>query len=84
MHRDPQTGGYAWLLRWNEGRREVLDATNHCYGLAFVLLAHAHALIAGVPEAREGLDETFALMETRFWEPEHKTDYHTMGAATRC
>jgi mannose/cellobiose epimerase-like protein (N-acyl-D-glucosamine 2-epimerase family) len=71
VHRDPKTGGYAWLLRWNEGRREVLDATNHCYGLAFVLLAHAHALMAGVHEARAGLDETFALMERHFWEPAH-------------
>ncbi len=70
-HRDPRTGGYAWLLRWDGGRAEPLDATNHCYGLAFVLLAHAHALMAGVAEAREGLDETFALMEARFWEPDH-------------
>ena len=39
------------------------------YGLAFVLLAHAHALMAGVEEARAGLDATFALMERHFWEP---------------
>jgi mannose/cellobiose epimerase-like protein (N-acyl-D-glucosamine 2-epimerase family) len=44
VHRNPATGGYAWLLRWRGRRRtEVLDATNHCYGLAFVLLAYAHA-----------------------------------------
>lgn len=70
-HRDPRSGGYAWLLRWDGARAEVLDATNHCYGLAFVLLAHAHALMAGIDEARGGLDETVALMEARFWEPAH-------------
>src|SRR5262245_11222498 len=62
-HRNPATKGYAWLL----GKDAVLDATNHCYGLAFVLLAYAHALRAGVAEARDYLSETFALMEERFW-----------------
>jgi len=62
-------GGYAWQLDWHEGRATVQDGTNHCYGLAFVLLAHAHALMAGVDEARAGLDATCALMEQRFWEP---------------
>ena len=71
VHRDPQTGGYAWLLRWNNGQREIVDATNHCYGLAFVLLAHAHAAMAGVSEARAGISETFELMEAHFWEPAH-------------
>lgn len=64
-HRNAQTGGYAWQLR----RDRVLDATNHCYGLAFVLLAHAHALQAGMNEARAYLAETFDLLEQRFWSP---------------
>ena len=64
-HRNPKTGGYAWLL---EGM-VVRDPTNHCYGLAFVLLAYAHALQAGVGEARADLEATFALMERRFWSP---------------
>jgi mannose/cellobiose epimerase-like protein (N-acyl-D-glucosamine 2-epimerase family) len=73
VHRDPATGGYAWMLRWEEGGyKTVLDATNHCYGLAFVLLAHAHALLAGIEEARTGIEETFELMEQRFWEPQHR------------
>lgn len=62
-------GGYAWQLDWHEGRATVQDGTNHCYGLAFVVLAHAHALMAGVDEARAGLVASFALMEQRFWEP---------------
>jgi mannose/cellobiose epimerase-like protein (N-acyl-D-glucosamine 2-epimerase family) len=68
-HRNPRTGGYAWALSRRDGKTEVLDATNQCYGLAFVLLAHAHALMAGIDEARAGLYETFALMNTHFWEP---------------
>ena len=39
VHRDPVSGGYAWQLDWRDGVKTVTDATNHCYGLAFVLLA---------------------------------------------
>jgi mannose/cellobiose epimerase-like protein (N-acyl-D-glucosamine 2-epimerase family) len=70
-HRDPASGGYAWQLGWRDGEKTVTDATNHCYGLAFVLLAYAHALQAGVTEARGWLDETWDLMERRFWQPQH-------------
>ena len=62
-HHNAQTGGYAWLL----GRSGVLDATNHCYGLAFVLLASAHALKAGLTTAHRDVAETFDLMERHFW-----------------
>lgn len=64
-HRNASTGGYAWLL--DDGR--VADATNHCYGLAFVLLAYAHASMAGVEPARAWIGETFDLMERKFWSP---------------
>ena len=67
-HRNPASGGYAWELRWEDGKATVTDATNHCYGLAFVLLAYSHALMAGVQEARAHVAETFELMELRFWE----------------
>jgi mannose/cellobiose epimerase-like protein (N-acyl-D-glucosamine 2-epimerase family) len=70
VHRDAGSGGYTWLLHWESGHKQVIDATQHCYGLAFVLLAHAHALRAGITDSRAGLDATFALMEARFWEPE--------------
>jgi mannose/cellobiose epimerase-like protein (N-acyl-D-glucosamine 2-epimerase family) len=70
-HHDPLTGGYAWLLDWRAGRAHVRDGTNHAYGLAFVVLACAHALMAGVTEARAPLEQTIALMEQRFWEPRH-------------
>ena len=70
VHRNPSTGGYAWQLEWNKGLLQVKDSDNHCYGLAFVLLAYAHALMAGLDEARSYLDETFTLMEEKFWNEE--------------
>ena len=66
-HRNPQTGGYAWELR--DG--VVTDASQHCYGLAFVALAYAKAFHAGVAEAEDWLDETWELMEQRFWDADH-------------
>ena len=65
---DPATGGYAWLIDWHEGKATVLDATRHCYGMAFVMLAYAHALKSGISEARGWLAETFDLAEQHFWE----------------
>lgn len=64
VHRDRSSGGYAWVLR--DG--EPVDRTNHCYGLAFVMLAYAKAIEAGYAAARDHLDETWALMERRFWD----------------
>lgn len=66
---DPATGGYAWLVDWHDGRATVLDDTRHCYGMAFVILAYAHALKSGVAEAAGWLKETFEVAEKRFWEP---------------
>ena len=71
VHRNPDSGGYAWLLDWRDGQARVLDGTNHAYGLAFVLLAHAHAHMAGVAGAHTGIAQTFDLLEQRFWEPAH-------------
>jgi mannose/cellobiose epimerase-like protein (N-acyl-D-glucosamine 2-epimerase family) len=62
-HRDPASGGYAWTLR--DGAPE--DRTNHAYGLAFVLLACASARRAGHDTAA-WMDETWALLEARFWD----------------
>lgn len=70
VHRDAVNGGYAWQLSWSNGKKHIIDDNNHCYGLAFVLLAYSHALMAGVNEARVYIDETVALMEVKFWLPE--------------
>lgn len=64
VHRDRKSGGYAWTIR--DGRPE--DRTNHCYGLAFVLLAYAKGREAGVAEAAGWMDETWELLEKRFWD----------------
>lgn len=68
-HRVPDTGGYLWVLDFDGHRATPVDATNHAYGLAFVLLAYAHAHSAGVATARSGLERTFALLERHFWLP---------------
>ena len=66
---DPATGGYACLIDWQDGRTTVHDATRHCYGMAFVMLAYARAYEAGVPEARAWLAEAFETAEQHFWQP---------------
>lgn len=71
VHRNPATGGYAWQVHHVDGRWVPLDATNQCYGLVHVALAYAHAVAAGIDEARPWLAEQFALLEQRFWDPVH-------------
>ncbi|MBU6470323.1 MAG: AGE family epimerase/isomerase [Gammaproteobacteria bacterium] len=64
VHRDARTGGYAWTIR--DGHAE--DRTNHCYGLAFVLLAYACARQAGIAQAADWMNETWDLLERYFWD----------------
>jgi mannose/cellobiose epimerase-like protein (N-acyl-D-glucosamine 2-epimerase family) len=64
VHRDPASGGYAWTIR--DGKPE--DRTNHAYGVAFVLLACASARRAGIVEAGPWMDETWDLLEKRYWD----------------
>lgn len=64
VHRDPTSGAYAWTIL--DGRPD--DTTRHAYGMAFVLLAYATALKAGIGEAAAWIDETWALLEARFWD----------------
>jgi mannose/cellobiose epimerase-like protein (N-acyl-D-glucosamine 2-epimerase family) len=71
VHRDPRSGAYAWTLGWQDGRWAVLDGTNQAYGFVHVALAYAHALAAGIGEARDYLAEHFELMERRFWDRTH-------------
>jgi mannose/cellobiose epimerase-like protein (N-acyl-D-glucosamine 2-epimerase family) len=65
-HREPD-GSYVWTLR--DGKPE--DRTRHAYGHAFVMLAYATALEAGIGEARDGIEETWALLESRFYDSHH-------------
>lgn len=68
VHHDAEHGGYFWTL----DRRLPGDATKHCYGHAFVLLAYAMGLKAGIAGMREKLEQTYALLEERFWEARHE------------
>lgn len=61
-HREAD-GGYAWTLR--DGIPE--DRTRHAYGMAFALLAYATARKAGA-DAAAWMDETWELLESRFWD----------------
>ena len=62
-------GRYAWELDWDGCRAAVRDPAQRSYGLAFVLLAHAHARLAG--EADADPDAVFETLQMRFWEPRH-------------
>ena len=64
VHRDATTGGYAWTIR--DGKPE--DRTYHAYGVAFVLLAYSTALKAGITEVHPWMDETWDLLEKRYWD----------------
>jgi mannose/cellobiose epimerase-like protein (N-acyl-D-glucosamine 2-epimerase family) len=64
VHRNPTSGGYAWTIR--DGKPE--DRTNHAYGVAFVLLAYATARKAGITEVDAWMDETWNLLEQRYWD----------------
>lgn len=66
-HLNKQTDGYRWVLKDNE----TIDDTNHCYGLAFVMLAYASAVKAGIQNVKELIYETYELMERQFWLEEH-------------
>ncbi len=81
-HLNTDTQGFAWLLRGDQ----VLDDTNHCYGLAFVMLACSWAHRAGVAGAHELLSKTYDLMERHFWDAsaglyrdEISGDWHTVS-----
>lgn len=71
VHRQANTGGYAWLLE----NGQAVDTTNHCYGLAFVMVAGATALLAGVEEGRTSLENAWQLLERYYWDETHSL-YH--------
>ena len=61
-HRDPINGGFWWVL---DGR-DPTDRRKFAYGHAFVLLAAATAIRAGIA-VHDLLDEAWELLESRFW-----------------
>ena len=62
-HWDDHRQAYNWTM---SGIRPT-DQTNHCYGLAFVLLMYAELVKAGIVDNCAAIDETFEILESRFW-----------------
>ena len=67
---DPKSGGYAWVVDWDHGRASPQDATRHAYGMAFVMLAYAHATMCGIDNAAGWLSDVFQTAERFLWEPQ--------------
>lgn len=65
-HKQPN-GSYAWQLR--DGA--VIEGQVMAYGHAFVMIAAAIAVGAGIGEARPVLNHIWDFMETHFWQAEH-------------
>jgi mannose/cellobiose epimerase-like protein (N-acyl-D-glucosamine 2-epimerase family) len=64
-HWDYNRKGYNWTL--TDGH-VANDQTNHCYGLAFVVLSFAAAHQAGIKDAKDDLERAYNIMEQRLWD----------------
>jgi len=65
FHWDDERRGYNWTL--TDGHIAD-DQTNHCYGLAFVILCFSAALELGVNDANRDLERAYDIMELRLWD----------------
>ena len=64
-HWDSTRRGYNWTL----GEGHVADdQTNHCYGLAFVLLSSSAAHEVGLDGTRADIEHVWSIMESRLWD----------------
>ncbi|MEX2962601.1 AGE family epimerase/isomerase [Microbulbifer sp. TYP-18] len=63
-HWDNTRRGYHWVLDNNQ----PADQTNHCYGLAFVILALASCVKSGIGDVRDELYFTWNLLNEKFWQ----------------
>ena len=64
-HWEEQRQAYTWTL--SDGHR-ANDQTNHCYGLAFVILSFSAAHEVGIEGAAKDIDAAFNIMEQRLWD----------------
>ncbi|MBX2879391.1 MAG: AGE family epimerase/isomerase, partial [Granulosicoccus sp.] len=65
-HHRQSDGHFAWEMR----DHDVIDGRAMAYGHAFVMLAAASALEAGIEEAGPLIDDVWVFMEQYFWQPE--------------
>ncbi|MEL7186798.1 MAG: AGE family epimerase/isomerase, partial [Pseudomonadota bacterium] len=64
-HWDDSRHGYHWTLTTGH---TADDQTNHCYGLAFVMLASAAAHEIGDNRAADDIETVWDIMESRLWD----------------
>ncbi|GGD70672.1 AGE family epimerase/isomerase [Lacimicrobium alkaliphilum] len=67
VHWQADSQRYAWTLN----NHQPLDMTQQAYGYAFVLLAYAALRKAGLIDNDQPLLDTYALLESRFWQAEY-------------
>lgn len=65
-HKLSATQHYGWM------HGEQLDNTAMAYGQAFVILAYAHAHLAGVVDGRSKIAEIDKLLQSFFYQPEYR------------
>lgn len=67
VHWQSESKSYAWTLENNK----PADMTQQAYGYAFVLLAYSSIEKNNIRPVTDKIDETFQLLEERFWQTEH-------------
>jgi mannose/cellobiose epimerase-like protein (N-acyl-D-glucosamine 2-epimerase family) len=67
-HRVPATGGYRWQFQAHAAPAATDSDDNITYGIVFVVLAYAHAVMAGIDEAREWLAEAVETLDRHLWD----------------
>jgi mannose/cellobiose epimerase-like protein (N-acyl-D-glucosamine 2-epimerase family) len=67
---------YAWTVRDHKPE----DMIEQAYGYAFILAAHAAALVAGVASDASDVERVFNILEKRFWMPERGAYLDTISA----
>lgn len=77
-HRQPN-GSYIWQFN----KHGIEDGRIMAYGHAFVMVATANAVHAGIEEAADMLDDIWHFMEQHFWDPNHGAyaDEYSAGMA---
>lgn len=65
QHWDAERGGYNWILGENH---QPVDQTNHCYGLAFVMLCFSAAHKVGINGALADLQHADDILHSRLWD----------------
>lgn len=78
-HHRQANGGYAWLLK--DGK--VTDSRVMAYGHAFVLLAAANCVKAGMEDAKATLYDVYDFSETYFWDARGRAYFDERDASLK-